>query len=252
MARIRHIAICSKQQDALAAFYRTTFGLTEVFRHQSATGNGIGVYLSDGEVNLAIIPATRNPEGINHFGFQVDDVQAAAAAALAAGASAGPSAVPQDGRQNEAFIKDPVGQRVDLSSAGWHLGGNGTGHVRHVAIMTEDPPKLAEFYLTAFGLHEVMRRPKERGAVYISDGYINLALLPNHIEENAGMAVGIDHFGFHVADVDATLEVAYAGGAKPKNYVLPRDGRFAETFMFDPAGQRVDLSSAGWQTSPSA
>ena len=86
MARIRHIALCSKDQHGLAAFYCERFGLTEMYRHESASGNGIGVYLSDGDLNLAIIPAVRYPEGINHFGFQVDDVERASAAALAAGA----------------------------------------------------------------------------------------------------------------------------------------------------------------------
>jgi hypothetical protein len=29
---------------------------------------------------------------------------------------------------------------------------------------------------------------------------------------------------------------------------LPRDGRFAEVFIEDPMGQRVDLSEQGWKT----
>ena len=29
--------------------------------------------------------------------------------------------VPHDGRGNEGFIRDPVGQRVDLSAQGWPI-----------------------------------------------------------------------------------------------------------------------------------
>ena len=248
MARIRHLAICTNQQEELAAFYRSTFGLTEVFRHPSAESGKIGIYLSDGEINLAFIPANSKPEGLNHFGFEVDNVEAAASTALANGAKQGAKAVPRDGRQNEAFIADPIGQRVDLSSAGWHLGGVGKGRIQHLAIKTDDPAKLAQFYTTTFGMHEVFRRNWERGAVYLSDGHVNLALLPNNNgEPEPKDRMGIDHLGFRIDDLSATMDAAYANGAKPSDRELPRDGRFAETFVFDPVGQRIDLSQVGWK-----
>jgi len=250
MPRIRHLAICTNRQEELAEFYRQTFGLTEVFRHMGAESGKLAVYLSDGEINLAFIPAHAEPEGINHFGFHVESVEAASKTALANGAKAGAKAVPRDGRQNEAYILDPVGQRIDLSSAGWKITGSGKGHIRHIALMTDDPSKLAEFYSSTFGLHEVFRRDKERGSVYLADGYINVALLPRHSEEIKNAPVGVNHLGFHVDDLPATLESAYANGASPNDYVLPRDGRFAETFVFDPIGQRVDLSQAGWKVQP--
>jgi hypothetical protein len=31
---------------------------------------------------------------------------------------------------------------------------------------------------------------------------------------------------------------------------VPRDGRFAEVFVKDPVGVRIDLSVAGWATQP--
>ncbi len=75
-ARIRHIAIVTKDVQKLVTFYTTVFGL------KVAPGRGTGVYLSDGHVNLAILPLdpereTEGPylkEGFYHFGFQVDDV----------------------------------------------------------------------------------------------------------------------------------------------------------------------------------
>src|ERR1700678_1450275 len=85
MARIRHMAICTNRQEELAKFYRETFGLVEVFRHASAESGKIGIYLSDGELNLAFIPANTKVEALDHFGFEVDDVAATAEKALAHG-----------------------------------------------------------------------------------------------------------------------------------------------------------------------
>jgi hypothetical protein len=52
--------------------------------------------------------------------------------------------------------------------------------------------------------------------------------------------------GMAVEDVEKTKNSAIAAGATPPNETLPKDGRFAETFVYDPAGTRVDLS-AGWK-----
>jgi catechol 2,3-dioxygenase-like lactoylglutathione lyase family enzyme len=116
MAHIRHIALLANDPAALAEFYRKTFGMREVDRE----GDGNAIYVSDGYINLALIPARGRPEGIFHFGFEVENLEATAEVAVAGGATA-PKRVPQDGRFNEAFIKDPVGTRVDLSEAGWKM-----------------------------------------------------------------------------------------------------------------------------------
>lgn len=118
MARIRHIAIVTEDQAKLAEFYKTTFEMKEVFRHSAATG-GEAIYLSDGSINLAILPARGRPEGLHHFGFEVDSVEKTAETAMMAGAKRGPEGVPRDGRFAEVFILDPAGTRVDLSEQGW-------------------------------------------------------------------------------------------------------------------------------------
>lgn len=121
MARIRHIAIHAHDTEALAAFYKTTFGLEEAQRLPSALGID-RIFLTDGHINLAILPAPADrPEGLNHFGFQVDSVDQAEQTALKQGAQGGAIRQPADGRGNEAFIKDPVGARVDLSAHGWPI-----------------------------------------------------------------------------------------------------------------------------------
>ena len=47
--------------------------------------------------------------------------------------------------------------------------------IKHIALTTKDPGKTAAFYKEAFGLQEIRRAPN--GAVFLTDGYINLAIL---------------------------------------------------------------------------
>ncbi len=76
MARIRHLAILTEDVDRMVKFYINSFGLKIV------KGVGTATYLTDGHINLAIIPigpereieGNQLKEGINHFGFEVDSV----------------------------------------------------------------------------------------------------------------------------------------------------------------------------------
>jgi len=113
--------------------------------------------------------------------------------------------------------------------------------IRHIAVLTKDTPKLADFYKTSFGMKEVARSGKEQKAIYLSDGYINLAILPAR-----GRPEGIYHFGFEVENVGEAMQTAIAAGATKGTDSLPRDGRFAEGFVRDLVGTRVDLST-GWK-----
>lgn len=118
MARIRHIALQAEDTAALAEFYKTTFGLHEVGRLTVADGR-TAVFVSDGEINLAIIPARGDREGIHHFGFTVDDVRESGRVAKDAGAQTGIAPRPRDGRYAEFRIHDPVGTPLDLSEHDW-------------------------------------------------------------------------------------------------------------------------------------
>jgi catechol 2,3-dioxygenase-like lactoylglutathione lyase family enzyme len=113
--------------------------------------------------------------------------------------------------------------------------------IRHIAILAADPAKLSDFYKTSFGLKEVARSGTDGEAIYLSDGHINLALLPARNRRE-----GIYHFGIEVEDVRGAVDTALAAGATGGKAELPRDGRFAETFILDPVGTRVDVSK-GWK-----
>ena len=116
--KIRHIAIFAKDQETTVRFYKETFGLYEVARPVEP-GKRRGIFLSDGYINLAILPGDEKREGIHHFGFEVDDIYATEAIAMKSGARRGIDIRPRDGRFAEAGIVDPTGTGVDLSTAGW-------------------------------------------------------------------------------------------------------------------------------------
>ena len=88
--RIKHIALVAKDVAQMAEFYKNAFGMHEVHRHWTNEAKGrYTIYLSDGEINLAIFAPNElngREEGIYHFGFQVDDVEQGYQQALGAGA----------------------------------------------------------------------------------------------------------------------------------------------------------------------
>src|SRR5436190_21937259 len=95
MARLRHIAVVVKDLEKAAAFYEKVFELKRVGEEHLEMGSGI--YLSDGVINLALLKYkgesgsglkdAANFVGAHHFGFQVDDLEAAKKKIEAAGAS---------------------------------------------------------------------------------------------------------------------------------------------------------------------
>jgi catechol 2,3-dioxygenase-like lactoylglutathione lyase family enzyme len=117
--------------------------------------------------------------------------------------------------------------------------------IKHIAMMAADTNKIAEFYKSAFGMREIMRRDKANPAIYLSDGYINLAILPNDAAESNNAPPGLHHFGFEVEDADAASSEALARGASQGRTAVAA-GRFAEGYVRDPEGQRVDISAGGW------
>ena len=120
MARIRHLAILTENVERLVDFYTNTFGLKIV------EGVGTATYLTDGHLNLAIIPigpereieGPHLKEGINHLGFEVDSVEAVVPVAHKWGAATDVKKRPPN-REAEFRVHDPDGNPVDLSQHGW-------------------------------------------------------------------------------------------------------------------------------------
>jgi len=125
MAQIKHIAIRTDNVEKTAAFYRDAFGLQQVGQGQN------GIYLTDGHLNLAILnfrPAAAGESmkrGVDHIGFQVDDVDAAVARIESLGGKALDErrSTPADPAGPRSYFEvkcvGPDDQVIDVSSAGW-------------------------------------------------------------------------------------------------------------------------------------
>ncbi|HYX63484.1 MAG TPA: VOC family protein [Burkholderiales bacterium] len=128
MAKLRHIAVVVKDLEKAAHFYEQVFGLERVGEEHLEMGSGI--YLSDGVINLALLKYKGEAGsglkdaagfvGAHHFGFQVDDLEAAREAIEAAGGrfffTLGKT---KEEANFEMKFKDPDGVIFDISEKGW-------------------------------------------------------------------------------------------------------------------------------------
>jgi catechol 2,3-dioxygenase-like lactoylglutathione lyase family enzyme len=58
--------------------------------------------------------------------------------------------------------------------------------IRHLAIVTENRERLVEFYTKAFGMKKV---DGVGPAIYLSDGYLNLAIIKNDLSTKKGYTI---------------------------------------------------------------
>jgi lactoylglutathione lyase len=126
MAQIKHIAIRTGDIEKTATFYQEAFGLERVGTGQS------GIYLTDGRLNIAILNFRAVVEGesmklgLDHIGFQVEDIDAAVARITELGGKSlndRHSVSPTDPAQPQSYFEvkcvGPDEQVIDVSSAGW-------------------------------------------------------------------------------------------------------------------------------------
>ncbi len=135
MPQIKHIAIATQDADATAKFYTEVFGLREIAKLDSE--NASGYYLSDGNINLAILnfknDQVAGPEygvnysGIHHIGFEVESLEEIARKLEAAASKTrddinealggGMGGVRHD--NVEVKYGGPDGVIIDVSQTGW-------------------------------------------------------------------------------------------------------------------------------------
>ena len=132
--------------------------------------------------------------------------------------------------------------------------------IRHIGLTTKDPDAVAAFYKEAFDMEEVRR--SENGAVFLSDGYINLAILNHKTNDDADVGPngpnydGIHHIGFQVDDLEsasAKLDKVHGKRLQSKDTVDaamgPQGPRNFEMKWAGPNDVVIDISHTGWQTS---
>jgi predicted enzyme related to lactoylglutathione lyase len=119
MAKIKHIAIRTADPEKTAAFYQQLFGLKK-----AGLGRN-GIYLTDGHINLAILKGG-DKLGIEHLGFQVEDVDGTLAKLEQLGGKSLNERVnvtPRDASSPQSYYEikcvGPDEQIIDVSGSGW-------------------------------------------------------------------------------------------------------------------------------------
>jgi catechol 2,3-dioxygenase-like lactoylglutathione lyase family enzyme len=107
--KVRHVAVMTKNREKMVEFYQKVFGL------EPKRGYGGAIYMSDGDVNIALIEVKREDqqEGINHYGFEVDDLQSFTENLRAAGFPAEIDS--KSDKDSDYRVQDPDGRWVDLA-----------------------------------------------------------------------------------------------------------------------------------------
>jgi catechol 2,3-dioxygenase-like lactoylglutathione lyase family enzyme len=230
MAKLRGLAIVARDPNRLADFYRQVFELKPVSR-----GNSESV-LSDGTFNLVLRKTDGSPmPGLYAACFQVEDgehfqgrVEKDTGKNLVSG-----SAVQR---------ADPDGNLVEVAEMDFPSAPQpGPFPIRHIALYTPDPKRLADFYTGTLNMREVAY--SDRSSIFVSDGYFNLALL---FERPGEEKPGFNHFGFHVKDIEEMRDRAEKAGG-PRGDRRPERIPFAEFRLHDLEGNGIDISVKGWK-----
>ena len=136
--------------------------------------------------------------------------------------------------------------------------------IQHIAIATQDADRTARFYTEVFGLRRIstLEGPGASG-YYLTDGYINLAILEFKTDEAAGEErgkgyCGLHHIGLHVESMEETLRPLQTSEGERRQEIeqaigigLPdRKHADVEVKYAGPDGVMLDISCVGWTVSP--
>ena len=88
--------------------------------------------------------------------------------------------------------------------------------IRHIAYRAEDVEAMAQFFANGLGMTIAQRRTN--GAIDLSDGTLNITVLPANGPGASGN-IGIDHIGFTVEDEASARQLIEAAGGQERNTV---------------------------------
>jgi len=229
MSQLRCLTIQAKDPNRLADFYRKVFELKTISEEPSL------VRLSDGVFTLVLLKQQgESSRGIYASGFQVENLDGVKEK-VEKGTKASSS-------YSDWQVADPDGNLIDLNRKGFGAAqGKSPFPIRHLALYTADPKRLANFYGDVFEMKEVDY--SDRSSIFVSDGYFNIALLYQRVGEEKN---GFNHFGFHVTDIEEMRGRAEKAGV-PRGAKRPDRIPYAEYRLHDPEGNGIDISVKGWK-----
>ena len=200
------------------------------------------MFLSDGCFNIALL-STADPDAIGfvHIGFDTARAESIRKKLAAVGGSEAAIVESHSPAGIDHEMRDPDGNRIGLNSRAFDTAyAKRPVPVRHIALYTPNPQRMADFYCQVLGMKQVEKT--DRSSIFVSDGEINLALLYQRKEE----PIGLNHFGFHVQSNEEMQARAEKAGVR-RGAARPERIPFAEYRVHDPEGNGIDISQKGWR-----
>jgi catechol 2,3-dioxygenase-like lactoylglutathione lyase family enzyme len=214
-AKIRHVAAHTEHYDKVARFYQTVFGMKRITTglvDETGQHNPNRGHISDGVIGMALLAKRPgNQQGLDHFGFEVDDVQEAVerikrdypellyTKALSYVPFAGIRAQDPTGTQFDLSQKGQANVREGYLDNGWEQ----PRWLNHIAIRAVKPGAVAEFYTKVFELKGVEEHAGD-GSIMLTDGKVRLVIRPCHDGYYRSLRQGFDHIGFKVENLEKT------------------------------------------------
>ena len=225
-----------------------------------------------GGVGFNHVPVrTGFPTGLNHFGLQVQDVEAAIDRIRAFDPTLDVMERP-DTRGIVAFsAHDPDGNIFDLGQRNEEhaqlrgedqFGIKAGGIISHYAIRSRTPERLFDFFAAAFELQPVNRRSDDPN-FYLTDGRLTLVFVPWSVKDYGdqdAIRPGPDHLGMRVESTEALKERIQElvdrnphlrawplGGdkeARARLALFKRASPYANDWMTDAEGVHLAISKA--------
>lgn len=94
--------------------------------------------------------------------------------------------------------------------------------IRHISYRAEDVDAMANFFVDALGMKMIQQR--KDGAMDLSDGSVNISILP--LAANRSRRAELDHIGFSAEDDKEQIRRVEAAGAIKETTRSPYEERF--------------------------
>src|SRR5713226_9755970 len=238
MARIRHIALATRNPDAAAEFYQRAFAFKEVGKFSAREADGY--YLTDGALNMALLKF--KPGALVGW---ISKVESLGAECFFKPDKNAPSSYV------EVKFRGPDRTVFDIAAHPWPISGSAHATIRHIAVATQNPDATAQFYKRAFGFEEMRKVAGELAHGYfLSDGATNMAILKFRGPDQLGKGLdytGLHHFGLLVDDVKAWTARLESMGAECFMRAPERPGNnHFEVKFRGPDGVVFDIAQHPW------
>lgn len=249
-AHFHHVHLNATDPAAAIQFYTSKFKA----RKESFAGLGDAVWTGDSWLLFTKVDAQPPSEllsGIWHIGWGAEDMQSTYQQQLAKGTRfATPITDISDmvgGNRSffYAYVDGPDHVLIELNTARHHNFG-------HVHLFSADPPAAGAWYAKELGVRtfpqtekRIYRNVQIAPAAFVTADHVSMIIYP--VEYRGGTIVStrgrvIDHLGFSVDDLDATLARLRNDGVKvtaePRSLA---DGRIRSAFIEGPDEVAIEL-----------